>query len=1125
MNATTLKQPNHEEQLAEILEAYLADLEAGRAPSEAELLQRHPDLATDLETCLASLEFVGAAGLAPDREAVAAAVTAAPASRVLGDFRILREIGRGGMGIVYEAEQISLGRRVALKILPFAGVLDPRRRQRFTTEAQAAALLHHQNIVPVYQIDCERGVHYYAMQYVDGQTLAEVIRGMRNAECGMRNEEELSANSEFRTPNSALETRPVAAISTHHSADSKRHFEAVARLGIQAAEALEHAHQSGIIHRDIKPGNLLIECSGKLWITDFGLARIEAETNLTVSGDLLGTIRYMSPEQALAKRVTVDHRTDIYSLGATLFELLTLEPLVAGEDRAEILHKIAFQEPRPPRRTNKRVPAELDTIVLKAISKGPDERYASAQEMADDLRRFLDDQPILARRPTMVHRVRKWTRRHRQVVAACAALLAVVLLTVGPLVAWNEHRRAEQAERARAELAATQAELKQKAYNLGIGSAYQAWLDNNVPYVRELLALSVPDENEPDLRGFEWFWLNGLCQQAAATETFTTKDIITSIAVSPDGRYLAACGADLHVPSGSDVIVWDLSTQGFFQRIEANAHCVAFSHDETSILTGHHSHQLRRWDVATGEELSPVAMPDSGDSDFCVRVVRCSADGKWVAATSGPPLKPLILLSSLTGGESPVLRIRDDDVGVCDVALSPDSRMLVTAGSDGGLWRWSPATGEPLGEPWRGHSKALVVAFSPSGQLLASGGEDGSVNVWDAVTGKVRRRLTTDGGEVTAITFLDEDLVAVGSYDKTVTVWKWKIDEAGTNEQPAVEEDELRVHKGHAASITGLAYLPNRSLLISGGKDGRINLWDTLRTEQKSRLDVPGFDWGHQFLDFSPDSKTLAIAGPAGLPFWALPSLAEKLGLAAGSAHVAFAPDGRLFGTTYWDEDAQGFRVRLWDAVTREPLSTLPDIQALPQFSPDGRRMLTSWREITLWDVTNGRKPVKTGSIDDYGYKCGGGFFPERNWIFIGGVTQPRIGIWDAESRKQVGRDMQLAHLPRCGAVSSDERLLAVGTMGATIELWDVASQRRVKTLKGHGDVVAKVDFSPDGRTLASGSGDRTVKLWNVATAELLLTLDEHHEEISEVRFSPDGQYLVTAGKSGLILVHRASPR
>jgi serine/threonine protein kinase/Flp pilus assembly protein TadD len=435
------------------LDEYMAAVEAGRCPDRDAFLARYSSVAGVLAACLDGMDVLHT--LEPSDETAGVA----DAGRPLGDFRILREIGRGGMGVVYEAEQVSLGRRVALKVLPFASTLDAKQLQRFKNEAQAAAGLHHTNIVPVFATGCERGVHYYAMQYIEGQSLAQVIaelrRSMRDPETACKRsaavgEATADAASGHRVQKQERETINLSAgLSTNRSIRNPAFFRTAARLGVQAAEALEHAHQLGIVHRDIKPANLLVDGRGSLWITDFGLAHCQNQVGLTMTGDLVGTLRYMSPEQALAKRVIVDHRTDVYSLGVTLYEWLTLAPAFNGSDREELLRQIAFEEPRWARQLNRSIPAELEIIVLKAMEKNPAERYATAQELADDLERFLKDEPIRAKRPSPVQRARKWARRHQPMVwsgaAALLAIVAVIAGSIGWVAADRGARRAKAA--------------------------------------------------------------------------------------------------------------------------------------------------------------------------------------------------------------------------------------------------------------------------------------------------------------------------------------------------------------------------------------------------------------------------------------------------------------------------------------------------------------------------------------------------------------------------------------------------------------------------------------------------------------------------------------------------------
>ncbi|HEY7423919.1 MAG TPA: protein kinase [Gemmataceae bacterium] len=418
--------------LAEVVEEFTNRVQAGESVDVESYAQQHPEYAERLRQLLPALTFLAEVGRSADTgsDGVLREAAEDPISGTLGDFRLLREVGRGGMGVVYEAEQISLRRRVALKVLPFVATMDPRHLQRFHNEARAAACLHHTNIVPVFSVGCERGVHFYAMQFIDGQPLSALIRQSRPAES-----KEPSAGGQPTvayqpSPDERVATSPTvrtASDATLLASEGKRSREYFRKV----AEALDYAHQLGIVHRDIKPGNLLLDGRGILWVTDFGLAHMrQGEANLTVTGQLMGTPRYMSPEQALAQRVPIDHRTDVYPLGATLYELLTLRPAFDGDDRQELLQQIASEEPARPRRLERAIPGELEIIVLKAMEKRPQDRYSTAQELADDLRRWLLDQPIRARRPSWSQVVRRWARRHKSVVWS-AALGLLLLLVFG----------------------------------------------------------------------------------------------------------------------------------------------------------------------------------------------------------------------------------------------------------------------------------------------------------------------------------------------------------------------------------------------------------------------------------------------------------------------------------------------------------------------------------------------------------------------------------------------------------------------------------------------------------------------------------------------------------------------
>ena len=443
--------PDDSATLARLLDEYLTEVETGFAPDIDRLLAGYPHLAAPLRRYLDSLNFLHrTTSLVAVSPKAANVEPALPTERMLGDYRLMREIGRGGMGVVYEAWQVSLDRRVALKVLPFAAVLDAKYVARFQNEVRAAAQLQHPHIVPVFGVGCDRGVHYYSMQLIDGQPLDQAIVELRNSALPTT---ELAPRDKASSPKLSP---PQANVSTQRPSTirtiSRAYLRNTVQLVVQAAEALQHAHEFGIVHRDIKPSNLLVDRQGKLWITDFGLARVQAGADLTATGDIIGTLRYMSPEQAAGRHAQVDQRSDIYALGATLYELLTLRAAFPGDDRQVLLRQIENQEPPSPRRLNPSIPVDIETILLKAMSKQRELRYSSAQEFAIDLQRFLGGHPTLARRPSYLDRGAKWIVRHRRLAVATAGLLLMALLgTATTAVVVSQKERATAAALSRAD--------------------------------------------------------------------------------------------------------------------------------------------------------------------------------------------------------------------------------------------------------------------------------------------------------------------------------------------------------------------------------------------------------------------------------------------------------------------------------------------------------------------------------------------------------------------------------------------------------------------------------------------------------------------------------------------------
>jgi WD40 repeat protein/serine/threonine protein kinase len=989
----------------EALREYAAALEAGQKPDRQAFLAANADVAGPLAECLDGLEFVHAAGSplhcengsGVRGEGPGQLADPCPPSLVpyepatpLGDFQILREIGRGGMGVVYEAVQLSLGRRVALKVLPFAAALDARQLQRFKNEAQAAANLQHANIVPVHYVGCERGVHFYAMQFIEGQTLAALIRELRGTRDevraegpGARDELEvaeasagaLNAIADLRstagypasqpalapdpspvatslptptTHHSPLTTTPpVAALSTERSTRSPAFFRTVASLGVQAAEALEHAHQLGVIHRDIKPANLLIQAEPgvsapgvRLWITDFGLARLQGDASLTMTGDLLGTLRYMSPEQALGKGSLVDLRTDIYSLGATLYELLTLEPAYTGRDRQAVLRQIAEDEPIAPRGLNKATPGELETIVLKAMSKSADDRYASAQELADDLRRFLADKPIKARRPTLRQRAAKWARRHKAVVRAVLLVLAlaVAALAVGTVLIWQAKEDLKQSlERERR----LHEQERQNAYYQRIALAEREWPANNLNRMLQVL-----DDCPPDLRGWEWHYLRRLPYKGLPP--MRHDGAVLGAAISRDGRRIASCSED------GVVKVWNAWTGEELWSAAGHtkhARSVDFSPDGRWLASAGLEGTVRTWDAQTGQELLTIrVVAASDDNSNRLWSVAFSPEGRHLAAAGTEARVTRVKIWDAATGEELHAFPGLPRAAVTCLVFSPDGQRLATAHSEDATVRvWDMRTGrEQL--TFRGHKHAVWgVAFSPDGQRLASASgpldrqTGGELKIWDGTTGQECLTLGGHIGWVACVAFSpDGRYLASGGLDQTVKLW-----DAHTGQ-------EALTLRGHLDNVRSVVFRPDGQRLISAGHDRRVRIWDATPLPHGSEQDgltLRGHNGEVNSVAFSPQNAcVVASASSDGtVRFWdartgrQLRTVGGDTGSFEGQA---LSQAGHLVATVLSiDVAPRGTdrRVRVWDATTGKEICALPygrpGRPLTVSFRPDGKQL------------------------------------------------------------------------------------------------------------------------------------------------------------------------------------------
>jgi serine/threonine protein kinase/WD40 repeat protein len=1135
--------PTQDGRLVAALKEYEAALHAGHRPDRQALLARYPEIAASLAEMLDGLDFVAAAA-APLQAAAAPVPDGGPDPGVperLGDFRLLRQAGQGGMGLVFEALQESLGRRVALKVLPPTAALTALQRERFRREARAAAGLHHSHIVPVFGVGEHQGVLYYAMQFIDGLGLDQVILHLRRRRSDSSKTEDRGSKIEDR--GSRIEEGqtdptldPPAPILDLEGAER---FRGVARLGMQAAEALQYAHERGVLHRDVKPSNLLLDGNGSVWVADFGLAKLAGTDELTHPGAVVGTLRYLAPERFHAP---ADVRSDVYSLGATLYELLTLQPAFGESDRHRLVERITQGTPARPRRLDHAIPRDLETVVLKALEREPGRRYQTAGELAEDLRRFLADRPIRARPLGPVGRLAKWGRR-RPGMALLLGLLLAALLGLAGLGVWSDvsirqalGQKQQEADRANAEANRANGEAnrangeadraltalaaaERATYRARFNEAVQrrlaqrsGWRRPAWDSLRDLAGMDTPERDVVALRTEAVACLEGL-DLAEAWRRPGHKQPPRSLDFSPDGQTLASAGNDgfrlWNVPTGQ--LVWSLDGPGFtFSGSVAAGNafpCVRFHPGGGYLL-----YTTPSGAVAV-RGLGGAAPPFAPlQHRWPARALAFDLQGRTLAVTRFESFASgHICLHDAADGR--LLReLRTDGDASLPVALSPDGEWLAVRGKDGSV-ALQPLRGEgpavPLG---RAAETVRALSFSPDGALLAAASAR-EVRVWDVRRRRERFVLQGHSNSGVGVTFSpDGQLLATAAADAVLLwevhsglqVFRLGTDRFWTVEAVAFSPDGAHLARGDGGDVVLSAVHGRRERQTLLGLNG-----ETLHLDAHPRRPVvvsADLHGAVQFWDLA--AGRLLREGPA----------AERLGM----RWAAFHPSGDLLalGRDRSSVSDRNFAVVLCDAATGQERQCLVGPRRLMNrlvFHPAGRLAVgADGDDLLLWDLDAGRI-LRTWPAGE----------PVVPFAFVAGGAQVasvasrrRVQVRDADS----GRVLREAAFPedvRNQTVSPDGRLLTLVSGNATLHTLTLPDLEEVAVLpRSHGGLTTALCYSPDGRLLVSGGFDGRLIVRDARTLQTVFSFQREPSRIPGAVFSADGQYLLVGTADRRLTLH-----